>query len=182
VPSPCVSNDGVGSGDGINKPYFNVTPIGTPGSAFGRPARGTFGNSSAAFNHVNLPPPDAQVGVSGNDNPRARVHQRRGRELGSASASSSSGRVRSRCELTDAPEHLGATVHVVHGRRAAASRDLEAGVNRITMMSELAASLSHELRQPSGYVRSPIARHGTVGAYRSRKVSARRKCPGSLLS
>ncbi len=33
-----------GSGDGITSPYFNVTPIGTSGSAFGRPATGTFGN------------------------------------------------------------------------------------------------------------------------------------------
>ncbi len=33
-----------GSGDGITSPYFNVTPIGTAGSAFGRPARGTFGS------------------------------------------------------------------------------------------------------------------------------------------
>lgn len=33
-----------GSGDGITSPYFNVTPIGTAGSAFGRPAVGTFGN------------------------------------------------------------------------------------------------------------------------------------------
>ncbi len=33
-----------GSGDGLTTPYFNVTPIGTAGSAFGRPARGTFGN------------------------------------------------------------------------------------------------------------------------------------------
>ena len=96
----------VGSGDGINEPYFNVTPIGTPGSAFGRPARGTFGNLERSafrgpsfwnvdaslfkrvrlfgandlefrlevqnvFNHVNLGLPDAQVGVSGNNNPRA---------------------------------------------------------------------------------------------------------------
>jgi len=34
----------VGSGDGLTSPYFNVIPIGAPGSAFGRPARGTFGN------------------------------------------------------------------------------------------------------------------------------------------
>lgn len=34
----------VGSGDGITSPYFNVTPIGTAGSAFGRPAKGTFGD------------------------------------------------------------------------------------------------------------------------------------------
>ncbi|HJS59809.1 MAG TPA: TonB-dependent receptor [Vicinamibacteria bacterium] len=33
-----------GSGDGITSPYYNVTPIGTAGSAFGRPARGTFGS------------------------------------------------------------------------------------------------------------------------------------------
>src|SRR5262245_45357530 len=33
-----------GSGDGISSPYFNVTPIGSDGSAFGRPAKGTFGN------------------------------------------------------------------------------------------------------------------------------------------
>ena len=35
----------VGRGDGIQAPYFNVTPIGSPGSAFGRPAPATFGNS-----------------------------------------------------------------------------------------------------------------------------------------
>ena len=34
----------IGSGDGITSPYFNNAPIGAPGSAFGRPARGTFGN------------------------------------------------------------------------------------------------------------------------------------------
>jgi hypothetical protein len=34
----------VGSGDGLTSPYFNVIPIGTAGSAFGRPARGTFGD------------------------------------------------------------------------------------------------------------------------------------------
>jgi outer membrane receptor protein involved in Fe transport len=34
----------LGSGDGITSPFFNVTPIGTSGSAFGRPARGTFGD------------------------------------------------------------------------------------------------------------------------------------------
>jgi hypothetical protein len=33
-----------GSGDGRSSPYFNVIPIGSSGSAFGRPARGTFGN------------------------------------------------------------------------------------------------------------------------------------------
>lgn len=33
-----------GSGDGLTSPYFNVTPIGSAGSAFGRPAAGTFGN------------------------------------------------------------------------------------------------------------------------------------------
>jgi len=33
-----------GSGDGLTSPYFNATPIGSPGSAFGRPARGTFGD------------------------------------------------------------------------------------------------------------------------------------------
>jgi hypothetical protein len=33
-----------GSGDGLTSPYFNVIPIGTSGSAFGRPARGTFGD------------------------------------------------------------------------------------------------------------------------------------------
>jgi hypothetical protein len=35
----------VGRGDGIHAPYFNVTPIGSPGSVFGRPAPGTFGDS-----------------------------------------------------------------------------------------------------------------------------------------
>jgi hypothetical protein len=33
-----------GSGDGLTTPYFNVAPIGSTGSAFGRPARGTFGD------------------------------------------------------------------------------------------------------------------------------------------
>ncbi len=33
-----------GSGDGLSSPYFNVTPIGSAGSAFGRPAKGTFGD------------------------------------------------------------------------------------------------------------------------------------------
>src|SRR6185436_14047306 len=33
-----------GSGDGQTSPYFNVATIGTSGSAFGRPARGTFGD------------------------------------------------------------------------------------------------------------------------------------------
>jgi hypothetical protein len=39
-----IGNIDAGSGDGITSPYFNVTPIGTPGSAFDRPAAGTFGN------------------------------------------------------------------------------------------------------------------------------------------
>ena len=39
-----VGDPQVGSGDGITSPYFNVTPIGTSGSAFGRPAKGTFGD------------------------------------------------------------------------------------------------------------------------------------------
>ena len=39
-----IGNEGVGSGDGITTPYFNVTPIGTSGSAFGRPTIATFGN------------------------------------------------------------------------------------------------------------------------------------------
>jgi outer membrane receptor protein involved in Fe transport len=34
----------LGSGDGLTTPYFNVTPIGSSGSAFGRPAKGTFGD------------------------------------------------------------------------------------------------------------------------------------------
>ena len=34
----------IGSGDGITTPYFNNAPIGDPASAYGRPARGTFGN------------------------------------------------------------------------------------------------------------------------------------------
>ncbi|MEE8218553.1 MAG: hypothetical protein V3S03_06265, partial [Vicinamibacteria bacterium] len=32
----------VGSGDGITSPFFNATPIGSSGSAFGRPAKATF--------------------------------------------------------------------------------------------------------------------------------------------
>jgi hypothetical protein len=39
-----IGDPDTGSGDGITSPYFNVTPIGTAGSAFGRPATGTFGN------------------------------------------------------------------------------------------------------------------------------------------
>jgi carboxypeptidase family protein/TonB-dependent receptor-like protein len=39
-----VGDPDVGSGDGLSSPYFNAIPIGSPGSAFGRPARGTFGN------------------------------------------------------------------------------------------------------------------------------------------
>jgi outer membrane receptor protein involved in Fe transport len=39
-----IGDPDVGSGDGLTSPYFNVTPIGTEGSAFGRPAAGTFGN------------------------------------------------------------------------------------------------------------------------------------------
>jgi Carboxypeptidase regulatory-like domain/TonB dependent receptor len=35
-----------GSGNGLTTPYFNVTPIGSAGSAFGRPAKGTFGDLS----------------------------------------------------------------------------------------------------------------------------------------
>ena len=34
----------LGSGNGLTSPYFNVTPIGSSGSAFGRPAKGTFGD------------------------------------------------------------------------------------------------------------------------------------------
>ncbi len=45
---PCradlIGDPDTGRGDGISSPYFNVTPIGSPGSAFGRPAAGTFGN------------------------------------------------------------------------------------------------------------------------------------------
>jgi hypothetical protein len=45
---PCradvIGDPDVGRGDGISSPYFNVTPIGSSGSAFGRPAAGTFGN------------------------------------------------------------------------------------------------------------------------------------------
>src|SRR5262249_6687912 len=33
-----------GMGDGLSSPYFNVTQIGTSGSAFSRPATGTFAN------------------------------------------------------------------------------------------------------------------------------------------
>jgi hypothetical protein len=39
-----IGDPAAGSGDGRTSPYFNVTPIGSPGSAFGRPARGTFGD------------------------------------------------------------------------------------------------------------------------------------------
>jgi hypothetical protein len=39
-----VGDPAVGSGDGLTTPYFNAIPIGSSGSAFGRPARGTFGN------------------------------------------------------------------------------------------------------------------------------------------
>jgi hypothetical protein len=40
-----VGDPRMGSGDGIHEPYFDVTPLGSPGSAFGRPAPGRFGNS-----------------------------------------------------------------------------------------------------------------------------------------
>jgi hypothetical protein len=39
-----VGDPNVGGGDGLRTPYFNVTPIGSPGSAFARPAVGTFGD------------------------------------------------------------------------------------------------------------------------------------------
>jgi hypothetical protein len=39
-----VGDPNVGGGDGLRAPYFNVTPIGSPGSAFERPAIGTFGD------------------------------------------------------------------------------------------------------------------------------------------
>ena len=39
-----IGDPAVGSGNGLTSPYFNVTPIGTSGSAFGRPGKGTFGN------------------------------------------------------------------------------------------------------------------------------------------
>jgi len=39
-----IGDPATGSGDGQSDPYFNVTPIGSPGSAFGRPASGTFGD------------------------------------------------------------------------------------------------------------------------------------------
>jgi outer membrane receptor protein involved in Fe transport len=39
-----IGDAATGSGDGLSSPYFNVTPIGSSGSAFGRPAKGTFGN------------------------------------------------------------------------------------------------------------------------------------------
>jgi hypothetical protein len=39
-----IGDPDMGSGDGRTSPYFNVTPIGTAGSAFGRPAIATFGN------------------------------------------------------------------------------------------------------------------------------------------
>jgi hypothetical protein len=40
-----VGDPRVGSGDGHSSPYFNVTPIGDPGSPWGRPAAGTFGDA-----------------------------------------------------------------------------------------------------------------------------------------
>jgi len=39
-----IGDPATGSGDGLTTPYFNVIPIGTAGSAFGRPVRGTFGD------------------------------------------------------------------------------------------------------------------------------------------
>jgi outer membrane receptor protein involved in Fe transport len=42
---PNITGDaGIGSGDGRDSPYFNVTPIGSSGSAFTRPAVATFGD------------------------------------------------------------------------------------------------------------------------------------------
>jgi len=40
-----------GSGNGLTEPYFNVTPIGSSGSAFGRPAKGTFGDLPRNYLH-----------------------------------------------------------------------------------------------------------------------------------
>jgi hypothetical protein len=39
-----IGDEQVGSGDGLSSPYFNVAPIGSAGSAFGRPGAATFGN------------------------------------------------------------------------------------------------------------------------------------------
>ncbi len=39
-----IGDPATGSGDGLDSPYFNVIPIGSAGSAFGRPATGTFGD------------------------------------------------------------------------------------------------------------------------------------------
>lgn len=101
-----VGDPAPGAGDGVGSPYFNATPIGSPGSAFARPAAGTLGDLERGalsgpgywrvdaalsrllrlrgaatlelrvevvnlFNHVNLDPPDAEVGVAGNENPNA---------------------------------------------------------------------------------------------------------------
>jgi hypothetical protein len=45
---PCradlIGDPAIGSGDGITSPFFNTIPIGSSGSAFGRPAVGTFGD------------------------------------------------------------------------------------------------------------------------------------------
>jgi len=47
---PCradlIGDAATGSGDGISSPFFNVIPIGSSGSAFGRPAVGTFGSQT----------------------------------------------------------------------------------------------------------------------------------------
>jgi hypothetical protein len=39
-----VGDPAIGSGNGVTEPFFNVTPIGSEGSAFSRPAVGTFGD------------------------------------------------------------------------------------------------------------------------------------------
>ncbi len=40
-----VGDPQIGSGDGISAPYFNTTPIGSAGSPWGRPDRGTIGDA-----------------------------------------------------------------------------------------------------------------------------------------
>jgi hypothetical protein len=44
-----VGDASMGSGNGITEPYFNTIPIGASGSAFGRPARGTFGDLKRSY-------------------------------------------------------------------------------------------------------------------------------------
>ena len=62
----------------------------------------------------------------------------------------------------------------------AQSQEVAHGSTRALVIRIASASASAESSWSSGYVRAPIALHGTCALNRSNRVSARRKCPGSL--